>query len=139
MVRGFRLRYHYAMRIVRTAAMATHLLAASVVAGQQGPAGEWRVQFATPLGQRMVIMTLNQSGSKLTGHVTDEFGEYPLEGRFEGTRVTAVWSVYDDGKLLEITLKGTLDGNVINGVAQLGDAGEGTLIARRIGDAGDVR
>ena len=108
-------------------------------AGQQGPAGEWRVQFTTPLGQRMCIMTLNQSGSKLTGHVTDEYGEYPLEGRFEGTQVIAIWSVYDDGKMLEITLKGTLNGNLINGVAKLGDAGEGTLVARRIGDALDAR
>src|SRR5262245_43955486 len=111
-----------------------------VVAGaqQQGPGGEWRVQFTTPLGQRMVIMTLNQSGAKLTGHVTDEYGEYPLEGRFENGQVTAIWSVYDDGKMLEITLKGTLEGNVINGTARLGDAGEGTLVARRIGDAGDA-
>jgi hypothetical protein len=108
------------------------------VAQQQGPGGEWRVQFTTPLGQRMVVMTLNQSGAKLTGHVTDEYGEYPLEGRFENTQVTAVWSVYDDGKMLEITLKGTLEGNVINGVAKLGDAGEGSLVARRIGDAGDA-
>lgn len=115
------------------------LLAAALVAGQQGPAGEWRVQFATPLGQHMVIMTLNQSGARLTGHVVDEYGEYPLEGRFEGTKVTAAWAVYEAGKRLEITLRGTLDGNVINGVAQLGDAGEGPLIARRIGDAGDAR
>lgn len=124
------------MRTLITSMFLVLSLAASGLADQQGPAGEWRVQFATPLGQRMVMMTLNQSGSKLTGHVTDEYGEYPLEGRFEGTRVTAVWSVYDDGKMLEITLKGTLDGSVINGVAQLGDAGEGPLVARRIGDAG---
>ena len=50
-------------------------MVALVVAAQAGPAGEWRVQFTTPLGQRMVIMTLNQSGSKLTGHVTDEYGD----------------------------------------------------------------
>ncbi len=127
-----------AMRTIVAATSLAFVLAAAAAMAQQGPAGEWRVQFATPLGQRMVIMTLNQSGSKLTGHVTDEYGEYPLEGRFEGTRVTAVWSVYDDGKLLEITLKGTLEGSVINGVAQLGDVGEGPLVARRINDAGDA-
>jgi hypothetical protein len=111
---------------------------ATAVAAQQGPTGEWRVQFATPLGQRMVMMTLNQSGTKLSGHVTDEYGEYPLEGRFEGAEVTATWSVYDDNKVLAITLKGTLDGNVISGVAQLGDVGEGPMTARRINDAAAV-
>jgi hypothetical protein len=122
--------------------MALGLLAilgfATAVAAQKGPAGEWRVQFATPLGQRMVVMTVNQAGTKLTGHVTDEYGEYPLEGRFEDAEVTATWSVYDDSKILAITLKGTLDGNVISGVAQLGDVGEGPMTARRINDAAAV-
>jgi len=111
------------------------LLTQAAPATSDSPAGEWRVQFATPLGQRLVIMTINQSGSKLTGHVTDEYGEYPLEGRYADKQVTATWSVYDDGRPLEITLKGTLDGGVINGVAKLGDVGEGALVARRIGDA----
>jgi hypothetical protein len=127
------------MRKSAAAAVLLVALVATCIAAQQSPAGEWRVQFATPLGQHMAIMTLNQSGSKLTGHVTDEYGEYRLEGRFEDKQVTATWSVYDDGKMLEITLKGTLDGNVINGVAKLGDAGEGPLVARRIGEAGEVR
>jgi hypothetical protein len=39
--------------------------------------------------------------------------------------------------MLEITMTGTLDGTVINGVAKLGNTGEGPLLARRIGDAGD--
>jgi len=127
------------MRRLVAAAVLWIAVAAIGIAGQQSPAGEWRVQFATPLGQHMAIMTLNQSGSKLTGHVTDEYGEYPLEGRFEDKLVTATWSVYDDGKMLEITLKGTLEGNVINGVAKLGDTGEGPLVARRIGEAEEVR
>src|SRR5678815_999505 len=108
------------MRRSVAAALLLVALAATRIAAQQSPAGEWRVQFATPLGQHMAIMTLNQAGSKLTGHVTDEYGEYPLEGRFEDKQVTATWSVYDDGKMLEIVLKGTLEGNVINGVAKLG-------------------
>jgi hypothetical protein len=129
------------MNVMRSFVAASMLLvvgATAGIAGQQGPAGEWRVQFATPLGQHVATMTLNQSGAKLTGHVTDEYGEYPLVGQFADKQVTAIWSVYDDGKMLEITLKGTLEGNVINGVAKLGDAGEGPLVARRIGEADAV-
>ena len=101
-------------------------------------AGQWRVDFVTPLGQNWIIMTINQSGTRLTGHATDEFGEYELSGRVAGDEVTVVWSVAEDGKMLEITMKGKLEtATLITGVANLGDVGEGPLSARRTGDAGD--
>jgi hypothetical protein len=117
--------------------LAPILVSASLVAQQPNVAGLWRVEFVTPLGQVGVNMTINQSGAKLTGHVTDEFGEYEINGRIADTQVTVVWSVPEDGKMLEITMKGKLEGNVITGTAKLGDVGEGPLSARRTGDAGD--
>jgi hypothetical protein len=114
------------------------LVSVSVLAQQANAAGLWRVEFVTPLGQVGVNMTINQSGSKLTGHVTDEYGEYEINGRVADTnQVTVVWLVPEDGKMLEITMKGKLEGNVITGTAKLGDVGEGPLSARRTGDAGD--
>jgi hypothetical protein len=95
------------------------------------PAGDWRVQFVTPLGQRMVWMTINQAGRQLSGHVTDEYGEYESHGEFDDGVVTMIWSVSEEGRALEITMKGTLNGNEISGTARLGDVGEGTLLARR--------
>ena len=101
-------------------------------------AGTWRVDFVTPLGQNWIIMTINQSGSRLTGHATDEFGEYEINGRVVDDQVTVVWSVAEDGKMLEITMKGKLESaTLITGTAKLGDVGEGPLSARRTGDAGD--
>ena len=117
--------------------------AAAPVRAQQQPqprsvAGQWRVDFVTPLGQNWTIMTINQSGTKLTGHATDEFGEYEISGRVTGDEVTVVWSVAEDGKMLEITMKGKLEtATLITGVAKLGNVGEGPLSARRTGDAGD--
>ena len=108
---------------------------------QQQPravSGTWRVDFVTPLGQNWIIMTINQSGAKLTGHATDEFGEYEISGRLVDDQVTVVWSVAEDGKMLEITMKGKLESaTLITGTAKLGDVGEGPLSARRTGDAGD--
>jgi hypothetical protein len=101
-------------------------------------AGTWRVEFVTPQGQVGVNMTINQSGTKLTGRVTDEFGEWPIEGRLTDDQVSVVWSVPEDGKMLEITMSGKLEGNVINGTAKLGTVGEGPLTARRTGDAGEA-
>ena len=117
------------------ALLALTVMAASVLA-QQSAAGLWRVEFVTPQGQVGVNMTINQSGTKLTGRVTDEYGEWPIDGRLTEGQVTVVWSVPEDGKMMEITMKGKLEGNLITGTAKLGDVGEGPLSARRTGDAG---
>jgi len=111
--------------------------AAPLAQRQPSAAGLWRVEFVTPLGQVGVNMTINQSGTKLTGQVTDEYGEWAIDGRINGDQVTVVWSVPEDGKMLEITMKGKVEGNVITGTAKLGNVGEGPLSARRTGDAGD--
>jgi hypothetical protein len=68
--------------------------------------------------------------------VTDEYGEYPVSGRYEDGIVTATWSISEEGEPLEITMRGTLEGGEITGTATLGNLGEGALIARRTGDAG---
>jgi len=117
--------------------LAPIVVSAALVAQQASVAGLWRVEFVTPLGQVGVNMTINQSGGKLTGHVTDEYGEYEINGRIAENQVTVVWSVPEDGKMLEITMRGKLEGAVITGTAKLGDVGEGPLSARRTGDAGD--
>lgn len=117
--------------------LAPIVVSAALLAQQASVAGLWRVEFVTPLGQVGVNMTINQAGGKLTGHVTDEYGEYEINGRIAENQVTVVWSVPEDGKMLEITMRGKLEGNVITGTAKLGDVGEGPLSARRTGDAGD--
>lgn len=104
---------------------------------QTSVAGMWRVEFVTQTGQSVVMMTINQSGTKLTGHIADEYGEYEIAGRLTDGQVTIVWSVPEDGKMLEITMKGKLEGTLITGTAKLGNVGEGPLTARRTGDAGD--
>lgn len=109
------------------------LLAAAVAPRGAEPtaAGEWRVTFVVPTGTRSVNMYIKQSGAKLTGVVVNEDGEFPLDGRLAGDEVRVVWSVPEDGKLVEITMKGKLAGDTIAGTAKIGDVGEGPLTARR--------
>ena len=130
------------IRILLAVCLAIAAAAAPARAQQQpqprSVAGQWRVDFVTPLGQNWTIMTINQSGTKLSGHIVDEYGEYEIAGRAADGQVTIVWSVPEDGKMLEITMKGKLEtATLITGVAKLGDVGEGPLSARRTGDAGD--
>lgn len=96
-----------------------------------GASGQWRVQFVVPSGTKAVNMNVNQKGARLSGVVTDEYGEYPLDGRVDGDLVTIVWSIPEDGKLIDITMKGKLAGDSIDGTARIGDLGEGPLSARR--------
>ena len=108
------------------------------VLAQPSAAGEWKVNFVVPTGTKFVNMVINQQRTTLSGTVISEDGEFPLTGRIVDDQVTVVWSVPEDGKLMEITMKGKLTGNVITGTAKLGDVGEGSLTARREVE-GDVR
>ena len=120
--------------------LAAVILSASLapVLAQPSAAGEWKVNFVVPTGTKFVNMVINQQKTTLTGTVISEDGEFPLTGTITGDQVTVVWMVPEDGKLMEITMKGRLAGNLITGTAKLGDVGEGSLTARRDGE-GDVR
>src|SRR4051812_32209126 len=84
--------------------LAPIVVSAALVAQQASVAGLWRVEFVTPLGQVGVNMTINQSGGKLTGHVTDEYGEYEINGRNAQKQRTGVLLVPQNAKNLEITI-----------------------------------
>ena len=98
---------------------------------QPSAAGEWKVNFVVPTGTKFVNMVINQQKTTLSGTVINEDGEFPLTGTIIDDQVTVVWTVPEDGKLMDITMKGKLSGNVITGTAQLGNVGEGSLTARR--------
>lgn len=118
----------FLLAIALAAGVSAHVRAAT------GPGGTWRVQFVVPSGTKAVTMNVVQKGTRLTGVVTDEYGEYEINGRVDGDHVTIVWTVPEDGKLVDITMTGNLHGDVIDGTAKIGDLGEGPLQARRTAD-----
>ena len=111
---------------------------AAPVLAQPSAAGEWKVNFVVPTGTKFVNMVINQQKTTLSGTVISEDGEFPLTGRIVDDEITVIWSVPEDGKMMEITMKGKLAGNVITGTAKLGNVGEGSLTARRDAE-GDLR
>ena len=111
---------------------------AAPVLAQPSAAGEWKVNFVVPTGTKFVNMVINQQKTTLSGTVINEDGEFPLTGTIIDDLVTVVWTVPEDGKLMDITMKGKLAGNLITGTAKLGNVGEGSLTARRDAE-GDVR
>jgi hypothetical protein len=122
------------MRFCLSLLVATVLL--SIAGAAQKPAdaaGNWRVEFVTPAqGEVGVNMTIIQREGKITGHVINEDGEYPVQGTIVGDRISVDWTVPDEGKPMKITMIGTVEGEYITGVARLGNVGEGSLQARRV-------
>jgi hypothetical protein len=116
----------------RTALVLACLLVSTPPAfAQADVAGEWAVTFATPGGPEDFTMFVAQAGAKLSGRFTSDVGEFPLTGAVDGNHVKIVWSFPEQGKLLEITFTGTIDGDSITGTAKLGDLGQGPMSAER--------
>ena len=117
---------------VRFCVFAIVVLLSPSVFAQTDVAGNWRVEFAVPTGEIAVNMTINQSGSRLSGRVINEDGEFPLKGTIEGDQIVVSWTVPEQGEPMEIVMKGTVAGETIDGTARLGNVGEGSLSARRV-------
>ena len=79
---------------------------AAPVLAQPSAAGEWKVNFVVPTGTKFVNMVINQQKTTLSGTVISEDGEFPLTGRIVDDQVTVVWSVPEDGKMMEMEFKG---------------------------------
>lgn len=78
-------------------------------------------------------MYVNQEGTRLSGRLTSDAGEFPLRGTIDGENITIVWSMPDAGRTLEITFKVKVQGDQMSGTAKLGDRGEGPMSGERTG------
>jgi hypothetical protein len=84
----------------------TTLLVSALAFAQADVAGNWRVEFVVPTGERTVIMTINQKGTAISGRVVNEDGEFPMEGKIAGDQVTAEWLWPEQGEQIKITMSG---------------------------------
>jgi hypothetical protein len=109
------------------------LCSAAPVSAQANAAGEWAVSFGTPMGMMEFAMAISQSGTRLTGHLTSDVGEFPLKGTVDGDQVTIDWTLNDNGKMVAITFKGKIEGDKMSGTAKLGTIGTGPFSADRTG------
>jgi hypothetical protein len=112
-------------------ALAVALAAPQPVAAQAKVEGEWAVTFGTPMGVMEFSMAISQNGTKLTGHLTSDVGEFPLKGTVDGDQITIDWTLNDNGKMVDITFKGKVEGDKMGGTAKLGTIGTGPFSADR--------
>src|SRR4051794_20835194 len=105
--------------------------AASLTAGQASANGEWQMSFVTPNGPQEITVYLSQEGPRLTGHISSEYGEYPVRGSVDGQNVTLSWTIVEQGKELAITANGKIDGDSMTGTIRLGTVGTAPFSATR--------
>src|SRR4051794_1941964 len=115
------------------AALLLCLLVVATAAAQADAAGEWTVSFATPSGPAEFTMYVNQEGTRLSGRLTSDAGEFPLRGTVDGDKVTITWTLPDAGRLLDVTFSAKIAGDEMSGTAKLGDRGQGPFSGQRVG------
>ena len=120
------------------ASVAALFLAAPVraQAPAQAPAdvaGQWETEFTTPAGPQPWDMYVVQNGTRLTGRMTSDSGEYPITGTQNGDQFQVTWQHADQGRMVVITFKATAKGDTLEGAATLTGYGEGTFTAQRTG------
>lgn len=94
-------------------------------------AGEWNITVETPNGPGTPTVVLKQDGENLTGTYKGRFGETPLKGTIKGNEIAFSTTISVQGQDLEITYKGTLDGDNMKGTATFGAAGNGAFSGKR--------
>jgi hypothetical protein len=119
------------MARLTAAILALALLGAVPLFAQANAAGEWMVTMTAPSGPMEFVMYIDQEGTKLTGHLSSDTGEFPLTGTLDGKEIKIAWSIPDRGAMLAITFTGKLDGNSMQGTAKMGTLGEGPMSAER--------
>jgi hypothetical protein len=120
--------------------MAT-VLSAPPLFGQAAPApqapadvaGQWDTEFTTPAGPQPWDMYVVQNGTRLTGRMTSDSGEYPITGTQTGDQFQVTWQHADQGRMVVIVFKATAKGDTLEGTATLTGYGDGTFYASRTG------
>ncbi len=92
--------------------------------------GKWKGNLASPNGDLETTMVLKVDGEKLTGTVTNMYGEEQIsEGSAKGDDVNFV--INANGGQFKIIYKGKITGQDIKFHVVIGDFGEGDLLAKR--------
>lgn len=78
--------------------------------------GSWNLVIETPVGNQESVLVVTGDASMLDGMLSGEQGEVPLtEVMFAGEELTFAVSIDAQGQQLDLTFKGTVAGDSING------------------------
>jgi hypothetical protein len=89
-------------------------------------AGDWEIEFETPMGSQSVPMKLTQNGEQITGTSTDPAGsEVAVSGTCKGDAIFIAEKVQAPIGEIQLDWNGTITGNTMAGTVKFGDFAEG--------------
>ncbi|HEX4346240.1 MAG TPA: hypothetical protein VHZ73_01640, partial [Vicinamibacterales bacterium] len=99
------------------------LLARTRVSAAADIEGEWSVEFSTGdvESEADTHMYIKQDGSRLTGYIewTGSATDFPLKGTLADDSLQIVWSTNVNGRMSDITFRGTAKGDEISGTVEV--------------------
>jgi len=98
-------------------------------------AGTWDVIVDSSQGEVSVTLTLNQSGSEITGELKTEFGTASIyDGSISGNNIGFSVKLPITGQPVEIIFEGTIKGNTMEGTTDLGEMDSAAWTATKPGN-----
>lgn len=94
-------------------------------------AGTWNANFRTPNGEIPAQIKLAKSGEKLTGTISSQMGESPLEAEQKGTALTIRFTMQGQNGPMAIELSATQDGDTMKGSTMAAGSPAGEWTATR--------
>jgi hypothetical protein len=111
------------------ASMAT--ASTAVLAEDVDIVGSWQVNITAGQAQgRSAPLVLRREGTNVVGTISTPQGDQNVEARVTGKAVMLWFSVRTQNGLTNVTMKGTVDGDVMNGTIDYG-SGQGEWTAKR--------
>ena len=93
--------------------------------------GEWIFEVETDLGSGSPVFKLIQEGESLRGTYSGIFGQSELQGKVRGNEIRFSFPISGQGIEGTVVYTGTIEEDVMQGTASVGDLGEATWKARR--------
>lgn len=107
---------------VETSIAGSHLQEGAQDSAAADLSGNWQVSFAGKRGSRQATMQIKQDGSKVSGSFQGERGSAPVSGTLNGNDI----SFTVKAPRREISFKGTVHGNKMNGTTEQGGSWSAT-------------
>jgi putative membrane-bound dehydrogenase-like protein len=129
-------------RSLRELAPRLFLTAGAVAAAapaHASPAGKWHAEFDTQIGKQIYDYTIQQEGQSFTGKAVAEIGGNKVESalteiKVDGGKVSFTESLKFQDNELRITYSGTILGNELKLVRQVGEVAREEIVAKREAD-----
>jgi len=93
--------------------------------------GTWLVSLETPQGKMELEATVKQDGEKVAGQLTSPMGSVDFTGSYAKNALSILYSVPIQGQVIDIRMTGSVEGETLSGIVDLGGLMQAPWSAKR--------